>query len=128
MDVDRLDVTSTSASPARRSSKLSVNEVVPSRLVRTEISSTSSKRAGAFHSMTWRTVWHLEGAVEDIGRARQRGAQELEAGEVDVVAVARVEDHVLGVALLVAHAQIVAERRASWRLGSPQSGRCGGAR
>ena len=36
-----------SACPARRSSKLSVNEVVPSRLAHTETSNTSSKRAGA---------------------------------------------------------------------------------
>ena len=56
----------------------------------------------------------LEGAVEGILRPRQGGAQELEAGEVDVVAVAGVEDHVLGVALLVAHAQVVAEAAGSW--------------
>ena len=52
---------------------------------------------------------HLEGAIEGVRRPRQRGAQELEAGEVRIVAVAGVEHHVLRVALLVAHAQIVAE-------------------
>ena len=88
----------------------SVNEVVPSRLVRTEISSTSSKRAGAFHSTSWRTVWLSNVPSKASVGPRQRGAQELEAGEIDVVAVAGVEHHVLGVAFLVAHAQVVAER------------------
>ena len=59
--------------------------------------------------MTWRTLWHLEGAVEGVLGPGQGGAQELDAGQVDVVAVAGVEDHLLGVALLVAHAQIIAE-------------------
>ena len=83
------------------------------RLTQIETSSTSSKRAGDFHSITWRTVWHLEGAVDAVRRPRQRRAHELEAGEIGVLAVARVEHHVLGVAVLVAHAQIVAERLAS---------------
>ena len=50
-------VASTSAVPARRISALRVNDVVPMRLVHIEISSTSSKRADAFHSVTWRTLW-----------------------------------------------------------------------
>ena len=98
-----------SAVPARRISALSVNEVVPMRLVHIDTSSTSSKRAEAFHSVTWRTLWISKVPSSGVLRPGQGGAQELDAGEVDVVAVAGVEDHLLGVALLVAHAQVIAE-------------------
>ena len=51
-----------------------------------------------------------------MAHPRQRVAQELRAGDVDVLAVAGVKDHLLGVAVLVAHAQVIAEgHRASWR-------------
>src|SRR5262245_31734251 len=51
----------------------------------------------------------FEGAVEGITGTRQGRAHEFECGEVGIVCIARVEHHVLGIALLVAHAQIVAE-------------------
>ncbi len=50
-------VTIGSGVPAIRRSNATVNDVVPKRATRTEISSTSLKRAGAFHSMSWRTTW-----------------------------------------------------------------------
>ena len=83
------------------------------RLTQVEISSTLSKRAGAFHSITWRTVWISKVPSIAVGRPRQRRAHELEAGEIGILAVARVEHHVLGVAVLVAHAQVIAKRRSS---------------
>ena len=70
----------------------------------------------------------LEGAVQAVGGPRQGGAQELEAGEVGILAVARVEDHVLRVAVLVAHPEVVTKRRGH-RVGrSIRAGRRGGGR
>jgi hypothetical protein len=61
----------TGASPARRISVTSVNEVVPMRETQAETSSTSSKRAGDFHSSTWRTVWHSKvPSMPSVGRGR----------------------------------------------------------
>src|SRR5262245_52072086 len=53
----------------------------------------------------------FEGAVEEIAGRGQGGAQKFTAGKVDVIAVTGIEHDLLGVAFLVAHAQVVAK---SW--------------
>jgi hypothetical protein len=75
----------------------------------TEISSTSSKRAGALPLDDLTHSLHIERAVHGIARRRQRSAQN-SCRRDRCSRHSGVEHNVLGVALLVADAQVIAKR------------------